>query len=194
MSTRIVLVRHGRSAHVHREGWVDAEGLGRWRAAYEAAAIDPVSNPPPALVREAAAAGVVAASDAPRAIASAERLVGVEREVVVSPLIRETDLRAPGWVRGRLPLAGWALAIGAEWVRGTGLGGRTPPETAARVVAAADWLAGLAQAHGSVLAVTHGDFRRLLAVFLVSEGWKRGPGSRGIRNWSTWRFEARQER
>ena len=35
---RLVLVRHGRSAHRHN-GWVAIEGFRRWREAYEAAAL-----------------------------------------------------------------------------------------------------------------------------------------------------------
>jgi broad specificity phosphatase PhoE len=190
MPPRVVLVRHGRSAHVHRGGWVDAEGLRRWRAAYEAAAIAGGDAPPAALLAEAARAGVVAASDAPRAVASAERLAGGGRAVVVSPLLRETGLRVPGWVGWRMPLSAWALAIGVEWLRGTAAGGRTPPESLARAAAAADWLAALARERGDVVAVTHGDFRRLLVARLRRLGWTPVGGGRGVRNWSAWRFAA----
>jgi broad specificity phosphatase PhoE len=186
MPPRIVLVRHGRSAHVHRDGWIDAAGLDRWRAAYELAAIDPADAPPPALVAEAARATVIAASDAPRALASAERLVGGTRAVVVSPLLRETDLSVPRWVGWRMPLGAWALAIGVEWLLGTARGGRTPQETLDRAAAAAEWLVGLAAEQGSVLAVTHGAFRRLVAARLASLGWRASGGRRSLRNWSAW--------
>jgi broad specificity phosphatase PhoE len=70
---RIVLVRHGRSAHVHT-GWIDRDGFLRWREAYEAAGLDPADAPPPALRELVASAEVIVASDAPRALASARLL------------------------------------------------------------------------------------------------------------------------
>jgi broad specificity phosphatase PhoE len=190
MSARIILVRHGRSAHVHRDGWIDAAGLHRWRDAYELAGIDPDDAPPAALVAEATRVGVVAASDAPRAIASAARLAGSADEVAVSPLLRETDLRVPRWVGWRMPLGAWALVIGVEWLLGTVQGGRTPSATLDRAAGAAQWLVDLAAARGSVLAVTHASFRRLVAARLVSLGWRHAPGRRGVRNWSAWHLSA----
>jgi broad specificity phosphatase PhoE len=189
MPQQIVLVRHGRSAHVHREGWVDAAGLERWRAAYEAAAIDPADAPPPALLARVAGAGALVASDAPRAVASAARLAAPGAEPpVVTPLLRETDLRVPRWVGWRMPLAGWAVAIGVEWLRGAAPGGRVPAATLARAAQAAELLATLAGARGCVVAVTHGDFRRLLAARLRQLGWSASPGRRSYRNWSAWEF------
>ena len=173
---------------MHRDGWIDAAGLHRWRAAYELAAIDPADAPPPALVAEAAQVAVVAASDAPRAIASAERLAGGGRPVAVSPLLRETDLHVPRWIAWRLPLAGWALAIGVEWLVGAVRGGPAPQETLDRAAAAADWLSALAAEQGSVLAVTHASFRRLVAARLTSLGWRAAGGRRSLRNWSAWQL------
>jgi broad specificity phosphatase PhoE len=199
MERRITLVRHGRSAHVHTAHWIDAAGLARWRDAYELAGIDPADAPPAVLVAEAARAGVVVASEAPRAIASAERLVAAAsgtagtpgaRAVTVSPLLRETDLRVPRWVGWRMPLTGWALAIGVDWLLGAAEGGRTTRATHERAVRAAEWLAGLAAAHGSVLVVTHAAFRRLLAARLVSVGWQPQGSRRSLRHWSAWRLIA----
>jgi hypothetical protein len=47
----LLLVRHGRSAHVER-GWIDVEGLRRWMVAYDAADIL-LHHPPPRSVRAA---------------------------------------------------------------------------------------------------------------------------------------------
>jgi hypothetical protein len=46
MSVELILVRHGRSAHVER-GWIDVHGLRRWMAAYDAAEIAAEHAPPP---------------------------------------------------------------------------------------------------------------------------------------------------
>ena len=83
---RLVLIRHGRSSHVHA-GWIDSSGFRAWREAYEAAGICDDERPPTELERWASAADLVASSDAQRALASARRLVS-GREVVASPLLR----------------------------------------------------------------------------------------------------------
>ena len=51
---RIVLVRHGPSAHVHVGRAIDRAGMDAWRAAYDAAGILAVSQPPPAVIALAA--------------------------------------------------------------------------------------------------------------------------------------------
>jgi hypothetical protein len=103
---RLVLVRHGRSAHVHR-GWIDRAGLDRWQLAYDAAGLHDADAPPPALV------------------------------------------------------------------------------VTAQARAAADWLAGLARAHGAVVVVTHAVLRGHLAGALRRDGWS-APDSRSVRHWSAW--------
>ena len=50
MTRRIVLVRHGPSAHTESPGWIDAAGVYRWREAYDAAGILAQSAPPAELV------------------------------------------------------------------------------------------------------------------------------------------------
>lgn len=183
---RILLVRHGRSAHVHRDGWIDAAGVHRWREAYEQAGIHPEDVPPSGLVAEAGRVGAVAASNAPRAVASAERLVAGSRPVVVSPLLRETDMRVPRWVGWRMPIGAWALAIGLDWLLAPG--GYDTRESLHRAAEAVDWLVGLATEQGSVLAVTHVSFRRLMAAQLTSLGWRPTGDRRSIRHWSAWSF------
>ena len=86
----LLLVRHGRSAHVET-GWVDVDGVRQWMAAYDAAEIMPEHAPPAeleALVRDASR---VIASDLPRTVASAVRLAP-EREIVRTPLLREAPM------------------------------------------------------------------------------------------------------
>lgn len=187
--SKIVLVRHGRSAHVHA-GWIDIHGFHRWREAYEAAGILP-DEAPPAEVREMARrAGIIVASNAPRAIDSAH-LLAEGREVIASPLVRELDLPPPALRVLRLPLAGWALAFGVRWLYRAS---RSLPHNSdaevARVREAADWLATLAHQHGFVLVVTHASFRNLLAGTLTADGWDSGGVRRRTRtpHWSAWSF------
>jgi broad specificity phosphatase PhoE len=184
---RIVLVRHGASSHTASPGWIDAAGVARWREAYDAAGIRADSTPPRPLVALAATAGCVITSDMARAIASAERLAP-DRVARVSPLLRETVLEIPDWVRARWPLAVWAGWIHVHWLlkeRRGEIASRAERERAAHAIAMLDEMAREAE---SVVAVTHGAFRRLLGMRLVETGWVAEPRVGGYRNWSAWAF------
>lgn len=185
-SCRIALIRHGRSAHVHA-GWIDGAGFQEWRASYEAAGIDPEHLPPPALQHLAASAGLVVASDTPRAIASA-RLLAPGREIVTSELLRELELLGPRLGRLRLPLFGWALAVGLRSLALSFRGGYPPKAEVARVTEAVGWLERLTESHSLVVVVTHASFRRQLATHLQSRGWRERT-RRSLRPWSTWIFD-----
>lgn len=181
-NARIVLVRHGRSAHVHR-GWIDYDGFLRWRESYEAAGIHGGEVAPREL-EALAQSSLIAASNAPRAIATA-RLLAQGRDVQVSPLLRELELPPPH-IRMRLPLVVWAIAFGVNSVRKA----HASPEEHGRAEEAAVWVETLAREHASVVAVTHGAFRILLARALEARGWKReGPKRRG-HHWSAWTLTA----
>ena len=184
---RLILVRHGRSAHVHR-GWIDGTGLERWQLAYDAAGVHDADAPPASVVTLAREAALVVSSDMPRAIASASRLVGPDC-APTSPLLREIPLRLPTWPRVRLPLGAWALAIGlgTAWRMLRRDPSREAFTTQAR--AAAAWLTSLAEERGTVLAVTHAALRAHLAAALRERGWS-APSSRSWRHWSAWELTA----
>jgi broad specificity phosphatase PhoE len=187
----IILVRHGRSAHVER-AWIDVEGVRRWMIAYDAAEIALHRPPPPALVELVRGAGVVVASDLPRAIASAVLLapaVTVETSALLREAPLETADRPFPRLRGmKLPLRVWGTVFLARWLwaswRGTPLPG-VDAATAARAEEAADWLARLAAGERRVVAVTHGTFRTLATTALVRRGW-RPPAQRPFHEWSAW--------
>ena len=176
----ILLVRHGRSAHVH-SGFVDRAAFDRWREAYESAGIDERDQPPAALKALASTSAITVASTAPRAVQSAE-LLDPERDIPASPLLRELDLVPPN-VRVRMPLLGWALAIGVRRIIQA-----VSPLELQRAREAAEWLVGLAERHETVLAVTHASFRSLLASQLVGRGWRCEIPSGRSRHWSVWSF------
>src|SRR4029079_14359184 len=112
MTARIILVRHGPSAHTVG-GVFDRTGVERWRDAYDAAGIRGGPRPPPSLIQLARNATHLIASDLPRAVASAEAL-GSQHSVRVSELLREAPLAIPNWPT-RLPLALWGTLIHAVW-------------------------------------------------------------------------------
>ena len=182
---RIHLVRHGRTAAT-QSGWLDHRAVDEWRVAYDAAGLVAGEAPPAALHAVAAQAGIVVASDLPRAIESASLLLP-EGRVHHSPLLRETPLPIPALAGVRLPMSLWALAIGVRWMHEMRQpDARRRDEPWGRSRQAAEWLESLADAHGSVLAVTHGAFRAYLATALETRGWSRTARRRRYNHWSAW--------
>jgi broad specificity phosphatase PhoE len=188
-ASRIVLVRHGPSAHIQHARFVNRGGVEQWRDAYDAAGIEADCQPPRALIDIARGAAEIFASDLPRAVESAGRLAETQ-PVRTSELLREIPLAIPRWPT-RLPLTAWGTIIHFGWlyqiVRGTDASARDR----ARAAKAVELIAGGATEHSTVLVVTHGVFRRLLAAELVARGWttKGRPG--GYRHWSAWTFDRR---
>lgn len=140
--------------------------------------------PPRELIGLASGTGVIVSSSTARAVESATALAP-GRTIVRSSLLVELELSPPQIAGIRMPLLGWALAIGfAALVRAVH---RQPPLAAAereRIDAAAAWLEQLAQEHGSVMAVTHYSFRNQLVPHLMQRGWHHDPPPRRSRHWS----------
>lgn len=183
---RIALVRHARSSHVHT-GWIDASGFRAWRDAYEAAGIHEDERVPADLAELADRADLVLSSDAARAIATA-RLLAPGKEIVVSPLLRELDLEGPAVGPLRMPLLGWAVAVGCRTLFLTLRRQYPSPEEATRINDAAACLEELAARHPHIVAVTHASFRPRLSARLMQNGWQAESGSRALHHWSTWTF------
>jgi broad specificity phosphatase PhoE len=182
MIRRLLLVRHGRSSHVHDGRWIDAERARHFENAYDAAGIRDDDAPPDDLVRVAADAGGLASSDLPRAIASIQRLAP-GRDAAVSALLRELKFDLPAWAP-RLPLRAWDLMHHALWTCRMA-SGREYPETR-RAGDAVDWLTSHAAGCETTVVVTHGGFRRLLARRLARVGWRPDSARRRFHNWSVW--------
>jgi broad specificity phosphatase PhoE len=111
---RVLLIRHGRSAHAPPGGLLDRAGVERWRAAYDEAGTASEDRPPAGLAREVARASVIATSDLPRAAASAAHLAR-GRAVTTSPLFREVPLPIPDWLPFRAPFTVWEALIHLRW-------------------------------------------------------------------------------
>ena len=190
MTARLILVRHGPSAHTHT-GPLDYTGVQRWRDAYDAAGIRVDGQPPPSLAELAASATHIVASDLRRAVESAERLAP-QRVIRVSPLLREAPLAIPRWPT-HLPLAGWDALMHAGWMyrrlRGTDPSG---PEWT-RAQEAAQWLASIVADGTTALVVTHGVFRHLVATHLARLGWTRSSRRGGYHHWSFWSYAVPRE-
>jgi len=184
--SRIVLVRHGPSAHVAETRVFDHAGVERWRSDYDAAGIQSSDSPPEELKAQAAAAQHLIASDMRRATESANRLAP-GRSIQTSSLLRESPLAIPHWPT-RLPLIAWATIINAAWSWRILRGEEVSAAERARADDAAEWLVSTV-ADGSVaVVVTHGVFRRLIAQQLVARGWSSVHRDGGYRPWSSWHY------
>jgi broad specificity phosphatase PhoE len=182
--SRLAVVRHGRSSHVH-SGWITASGFRDWRRAYEEAGIREDECVPDDVAQLANGAGVVLCSDAPRAVASAHLLAPVQN-IIISPLLRELELASPRLGRIRLPLAAWAVAVGGRTLLMTMRRRYPSPADAARVEGAAMLINQLAAQHSQIIVVTHASFRRLLCHRLAQAGWRQESVKRSVRHWSAW--------
>lgn len=186
---RLIVIRHGRSAHPRSGGFIDAEGMNRWRDDEDAAGITQTSAPPPELAERVARAGVVMASDLRRAVESAERLAPA-RPIQISPLFRECKSITPAWLPFRWPLNVWLVGTGVEWMVRILRGTEASPSERQRALQASRWLTELASEHELIAVVGHGMFRRLLAKQLLRDGWSDVPGPHSYRHWSAWEFTA----
>ena len=185
MTARLILVRHGPSAHTHT-GALDRAGVQRWRDAYDAAGIRVAVQPPPALSEIAAGATHIIASDLRRAVESAERLAP-QRQIRLSPLMREAPLAIPRWPT-HLPLAAWDALMHTGWIYRRVRGADPTGPDWTRAAAAAQWLASIVADGTTALVVTHGVFRQLVATHLVRLGWRSAGRRSGYRHWSFWSF------
>jgi broad specificity phosphatase PhoE len=154
--------------------------------AYDAAGIQADAQPPESLRRLADDATHVIARDLPRALGSAQRLGGT-RAIVTSELLRESALSIPNW-EICMPFGAWGLLISAAWFFRIARGTDMSDVERARTSAAVDWLIEMVDANSTLLAVTHGAFRRMLAKEITARGWTCAERQGGYRNWSAWTF------
>jgi broad specificity phosphatase PhoE len=184
MTARIHLVRHGVSAHAHDGSWVNAERARRFMQHYDAAGIRDEA-PPPYAVEAAAKADVLAASTLPRAIESVRRLAP-DRTADLTPLLREIDFESPNHVPIRLPISTWDAI---DYVlNGYRIMRRRPTPDLRRAEEATEWLVSRVAKDTTLLAVTHGGFRRFLWATLVDRGWTPEFSRKVYHNWSVWSF------
>jgi broad specificity phosphatase PhoE len=184
MAARIHLVRHGVSAHVHDGRWVNAERARRFVELYDAAGIR--DEPPlPEALDAASRADRLVASTLPRAIESVRRLAP-DRDADLTPLLREIDFESPQWLPLRLPIDVWDVMGHAIYTYD--IMRRRPTPALERAREATDWLLARLKKDSTLLAVTHGGFRRYLLATLVDRGWTPEFTRKAYHNWSVWSF------
>jgi len=169
---RIILVRHGRPGDVSAAP-ITGHDIGRWVRGYDAAGITR-ELPPPAIVSEmASSAGCVLVSNLQRAKESAAWLAA-SKDVRVDPELREAAL--PDSLALSIPLSPrtWVALARVAWWLNWCASGESIAMTRQRAGRVADRLGVLAAEYGSVMAIGHGMFNRLVASQLRRRGW-RGP-------------------
>ena len=119
------------------------------------------------------------------AIESIERLAP-GREAQLTPLLRESPFELAKYFPVRLPIGTWD-AINFV-VNGYCIQRRRPVPELLRAREATEWLLARVPANGSLLAVTHGDFRRFLWAALLDRGWRAEFTRKTYHNWSVWSF------
>ena len=188
MAAKIILVRHGPSAHSHSDWMIDHKGIQSWRNEYDLAGIQSNSQPPARLLEIANTATDIIASDLLRCVASAKRLAP-QRKIETSELLREVPLKLPHWPT-RLPLIVWEFLIHVAWSYRILRGIDSTEQDRTRAAAAAKWLGDIVTNESTALVVTHGVFRRLLAQQLLLSGWTSIGRHGGYSNWSYWTFKS----
>jgi broad specificity phosphatase PhoE len=181
---RILLVRHGRSAHLPL-GICTGEDCERWLVEYDLHGLI-ANETAPAELRELAKSALVVSSDYVRAVESA-RLI-TDRDFPTTPLLRELRTTVPRLGGIRLHFRLWGLI----WIlRTLFTKADIDPEALARADEAAAWLEERAREHDTIVAVTHFAFRRLLADALAARGWHREPRHRGHHHFGAWELTRR---
>lgn len=98
------------------------------------------------------------------------------------------DFHSPGWLPIRLPIHAWDVIDYV--VHGYRIRLRRPTPELARARDATDWLLSRVGESSTLLAVTHGGFRRFLWAALVDRGWTPEFTRKRYHNWSVWSFRA----
>lgn len=184
-TSRILLIRHGRSAHRPESQWCLPHHVRDFERGYNDAGILEHDTPPPTLIEIAKHADVLVASDLLRAIESARRLAP-DREPVILPSLREIELEPPRWLAIPLPMIAWEFFCFAQWSYRLARG--ADHALVQRAQSATDWLLDRAADSKSVVAVTHGAFRRIIRNRLEARGWTSEDSRMGHANWSAWSF------
>jgi hypothetical protein len=159
-------------------------GIRTYEDAYNVAGILAHDVPPSSVTTQAASADVIAVSHMARAIESARRLAP-DREPLVSPLLCELAIDPPA-LPLRLPIEVWDALSFAQWTYR--LWRKVDRDETRRARDAAGWLENHAAGGRTVLAITHGGFRRILDAELLRRRWMRSTGRRGHENWSNWSY------
>jgi broad specificity phosphatase PhoE len=166
---KIVVARHGRPA-LELPRMVRGCDLRACVDRYDRTGVEPRLPPPAALARLAGEADCIVCSPLKRARESA-RLLAPHHQPLVLESLREAALPCPTLRTLPLPLTAWVALTRTAWLLGWSPDAEPRTEAVARAAFAASELIGLAERHGTVVALGHDMFNRMLGSALCRRGW-----------------------
>ena len=172
---QIILMRHGRPVIDARQR-LSARGFGTWVGHYNAATIDPASQPPAEAIAQARQAAYVLCSTLPRSLTSAAAL-GIESPHGRDAAFRELEIPNADWRFPVLPVGLWAVLFRLSWALGYHRHAESFAAARVRAATCTDTLSQLARAHGSVLFIGHGALNWFIARALRRAGWHSSAGA-----------------
>ena len=181
---QITLMRHGKPI-TGKARWVAPVEMASWIEQYDRSLVEQ-QGVPAECITAAAAASVIVASTAPRALSSVHALG--RHPGSGDAVFLEAELPYSFWNWPHLPPTVWAAVFRLCWLFGYSRGAESLHSTRARARAAAGQLASLA-AQGPVLLVGHGIMNRLIGKELRASGWIART-KHGSRYWGTGVYEA----
>ncbi len=177
---QIVLLRHGKP-NVPVYGKLRANKIHHWISSYNSAGLAPNVAPSSNAIEIASRCNIVACSDLPRSIESAQAL-GIKEINIMEPVFREMGLPYVSFPFLKLSPNIWVVVFRVLWFLGCSSNSESIREAKIRAANGANRLKDMAINYGSVLLVGHGFVNRFIAKELLSNGWK-GPRNPGNNYW-----------
>ena len=181
----ITFVRHGRVL-ISPSTRIPADDFRAFVERYRISGVDSENAPPQRLCELAQSADVLACSDLPRAVESAQ-LLAPSRDAFRDALFREAGIPVKLPVPFHLRPTTWTFWARVLWFAGWNGDCESLVEARDRSRRAAARLRELASLHGTVVLVAHGIINSLMARELRRDGW-RGPWTAARRHWGATRY------
>jgi broad specificity phosphatase PhoE len=183
---KIVLVRHGKP-DIHRGRWINRKAFARYIDDYERAGLDPASHPPAALREMVQSVRKVFASDRPRSVQSAGRLLP-QAQMISDPMFMEAQMASPALPLMRMHAAGWSVVGRLAWHAGHSTGVESWRNCKGRALNAMNTLIAEAERSGVAVLVAHGYINLMIGIRLLQRGWLRD-GKHRAEYWNTVVYE-----
>jgi broad specificity phosphatase PhoE len=183
---KIVLIRHGKP-DIHKGRWINRKGFATYIDDYERAGLDPASYPPAALRALTQSVRKVFASDRPRSVQSAARLLP-HASMVSDPMFMEAQMASPALPLMRMHAAGWSVVGRLAWHAGHSTGVESWRVCKARALKGMETLIAEAERTGMAVLVAHGYINLMIGIRLFQRGWTRD-GKHRAEYWNTVVYE-----
>ena len=185
---RIVIIRHGKPA-LSRKVKLTWRGYRDWWKKYDEGGLAAEQNIPEELKELAAKADLVISSPLPRAMETAELLIGRKPDLIDEDLV-EAALPSPKLGPLKFRPKTWGVLARVVWFVGWSDGMESHSVARQRAALMGDKLSQQATEEKLVLVTAHGWYNRMLKGWLIKNGW-RCVSQNGDLHWSRRIFERR---